>query len=431
MRVTIITLGSRGDVYPFVLLARALGEAGYDVKVGGPPNFAEYARSFAVDYRSVGYDTEALHRDAEAARIIGSGRTGAAFFGGTLRRLQERQARITHDAWEVAQGAQFLLYKGGFSAGPTIAEALGIPQLQIALQPMRPTREFPPPLAGAIRDYGGMSNRLLGHLVNVGIDAIGRPGVDTLRKFLGLRRQSQVSLGARKSPPTLGAYSPRVVPKPADWPDADEVTGFLFGPPRPYDPPPELVSFLDRGPKPICIGFGSMTHVDPVQLSSTIAGAVRGAGVRAILLQGWGNVQFPEDMSDDVYVLPGVPHEWLYPRVASVIHHGGAGTTAAALRAGVPSMAVPHNFDQPFWGRRIHAMGVAPPPLPLRDVDGPVLRDRICALVSDDVMRGRAEALGRKIREEDGVGAVIRAVERLSGRSPESRHHVLRTARTI
>lgn len=409
MRIAIITLGSRGDVQPFLWLARALADVGHEVTLGGPPNFSELARASDVTYQSVGYDTEAFHREAAAAKVIATGRTSAAFFGATLRRLQERQGRISKDAWEATRDADLLIYKSGLAAGPTIAEARGIPQLQVALQPMLPTAAFPPPLAGEMRDWGPTVNRVLGHVVNYGIDLIGRPGVRALRESASMR--PSVHRGGRV-PPTFCAFSPLVVPQPHDWPAQVRVTGYLFGPPSGYSPPSTLLEFLERGPAPICIGFGSMTHLDAGRMSEIVVRAVRDAGVRAILLQGWSDVVLPPGASEDIYVSSGAPHDWLYPRVRAVIHHGGAGTTAAALRAGVPALAIPHNFDQPFWGRRIHELGVAPPPLPLRSLAPDLLRDRICALVGDDLMRQRAESLGARIRREDGLGGILNWIER-------------------
>jgi sterol 3beta-glucosyltransferase len=178
--------------------------------------------------------------------------------------------------------------------------------------------------------------------------------------------------------------------------------------PAGWSPPPELAAFLAAdGPPVVAIGFGSMASVDPALLTELVRGAVRDAGVRAVLIAGWGGLAALRDDAE-VLAIDAVPHDWLFPRVAAVVHHGGAGTTGASLRAGTPTVVVPFAMDQPFWGGRVAALGVGPAPIPRARLTRARLADALRLAVGDAAMRARAADLGRRIREEDGVGEAVR-----------------------
>ena len=164
----------------------------------------------------------------------------------------------------------------------------------------------------------------------------------------------------------------------------------------------------------MCIGFGSMASEDPAAMSALVLEAVKRAGVRAVLLSGWGGLS--EVARDDVFATSEAPHDWLFPRMAAVVHHGGAGTTGAALRAGVPAIVVPFTMDQPFWGSRVHALGVGPKPIPRKQLSVDSLSQALRATVADQSMKTRAAALGEKLRAEDGVANAVAHFEAAGGR---------------
>jgi sterol 3beta-glucosyltransferase len=220
----------------------------------------------------------------------------------------------------------------------------------------------------------------------------------------------------KREMPYLYGYSPSVVPRPADWPARHHISGYWFLDRDPdWEPPIPLVRFLENGPKPISIGFGSMIGRDAEKLLAVAVRAVQSAGQRAVLLGGWadaGGLKLP----DTVFKIEAVPHDWLFPRVAAVVHHGGSGTTAAGLRAGVPSILVPFFGDQPYWGRRVHALGVGPHPIQRKSLTVPKLAESISNAVQDVDMRRNAAALGEKIRAEDGVQSAVNFVSETLGR---------------
>jgi sterol 3beta-glucosyltransferase len=422
VRIAVLTIGSRGDVEPFAALAGALASAGHHVCLGAAPNFQGLADERRLAFRPLGLDTRALMAEAQTRRIIGAGNPLGAFRGGALRRLRERQTRISQDAWQIAQDMDAIVYKSGLAAGSTVAEKLAIPAIAIALQPMAATRAFPPPLSGLTRDAGARGNRWLGRAFEALVWSIGREGVTALRRELALTPLPYFGARAADEPTTLHAYSPLVVPRPDDWPPHYHVTGFLAARATAgWTPPPDLVRFLAAGAPPIYVGFGSMTHRDPAQLLEVITSALRRAGQRGVVLGGWDELGRGAAVADTIYSITEAPHDWLFPRMAAVVHHGGAGTTAAALRAGVPSLVIPHNFDQPFWGHRVHVLGVAVAPIPLRKLTSVRLAAAFEQLVGDPALRRRAAELGRRMATDDGLGQAVARIHAIIAEHPRAR----------
>jgi UDP:flavonoid glycosyltransferase YjiC (YdhE family) len=217
--------------------------------------------------------------------------------------------------------------------------------------------------------------------------------------------------------PILYGYSPSVLPPPDDWGDSVHVTGYWFlDAKEEWTPPPALVEFLEAGPPPVYVGFGSMSQRKPQETAALILQALAQANQRGILLSGWSGMR-EIAAPDTVYVIHSVPHSWLFPRVAAVVHHGGAGTTAAGLRAGGPSIVIPFFGDQPFWGQRVAQLGVGPRPIPRKKLTAERLTQAIHQAVSDQEMRQRAAVLGQRIREEDGIARAVAVVQQIAQRS--------------
>jgi UDP:flavonoid glycosyltransferase YjiC (YdhE family) len=211
----------------------------------------------------------------------------------------------------------------------------------------------------------------------------------------------------------LYCYSAAVAPPPPDWGSWIEVTGYWFLDRKTdWTPPPALAEFLEEGPPPVYVGgFGTMTNRDPGDLARIVARALGAAGVRAVVLTGWGGLP-KEELPREIFAVDWVPFDWLFPRVSAVVHHGGAGTTAASLRAGVPTVVVPFFLDQFFWGRRVFDLGVGPRPILRKRLDPDTLAAALRIATRDPEMKGRAAALGVRIRAEDGVARAVAAFER-------------------
>ncbi|SPL95553.1 UDP-glucose:sterol glucosyltransferase [[Actinomadura] parvosata subsp. kistnae] len=220
---------------------------------------------------------------------------------------------------------------------------------------------------------------------------------------LGLRAGFRTVAGLVEAGGVLHAWSPHLLPSPADWPAAARPTGFWTLPPTDWTPPERLARFLDDGDPPIYVGFGSSSSGDPEALTATVLEAVRLSGRRAVVATGWGALRAGTE-PDGVLVIEEAPHEWLLPRVALAVHHGGIGTVAAALRAGVPQVVRPFLGDQPFWAERLHRLGVAPAPVTGRRLTPAGLASAIEAAAA---LTPAAQALGAKVRAEDGVATAV------------------------
>ena len=218
----------------------------------------------------------------------------------------------------------------------------------------------------------------------------------------------------------LSAYSPMIIPHPEDWSEDKHITGYFFlDSQADWQPSPELKSFLDAGDPPVYIGFGSMAGRNPEHLAKLALDALAQSGQRGLLNTGWGGLR-TDQVPENVFVLEDAPHSWLFPRMAAVVHHGGAGTTAEGVRAGVPAVIVPFVFDQPFWGARVKALGLGPDPIPQKRLTADRLAHAIKIAVSDENIRQRANSYGEVIRAEDGVGNAIEVIKRYFGEPEQS-----------
>ncbi|MEO1158875.1 MAG: glycosyltransferase, partial [Pseudomonadota bacterium] len=321
----------------------------------------------------------------------------------------------SRDAWAAARsaGPDLIVYHPKVLAAPHIGEALGIPVVMGLLQPMIvPTSEFPP--VGLPRLAIPGYNRFGYSLVKYSYSAF-RKSVNRVRTgLLGLKpvQSGRDVLLPRNVGPIkiLHAISPAVVPRPADWPPDAIMTGYWYLPPvENYEPPANLARFLDAGPAPVYVGFGSMTIQEPASLLRMVIDALRTAGVRGVVASGWAG--FDAVDTDDVVMIPAVPHGWLFPRMSAVVHHGGAGTMAQGLRAGVPCVVCPFFGDQPGWAERSVALGVGAQPVPRRKLSAERLAHSICSAIGDPSLRENANALAQVLQNEDGVAMAVKEIE--------------------
>jgi sterol 3beta-glucosyltransferase len=279
-----------------------------------------------------------------------------------------------------------------------------------------PTREFPsvlfPPAPAWLAPVRSSYNRLSAEVVERVRWPLYRGSMGkAVHAVLGTPLRSPLAQMRREQTPNFYGFSAQVLPRPADWPNFCHVAGYWFlDTNAAWSPPADLEAFLQAGPPPIYIGFGSMRGADERGLTEEVARALQCCGQRGILLTGWGAITH-ESLPETIFAIDAVPHDWLFPRVAAVVHHGGSGTTGAGLRAGLPSLIVPFIGDQSFWGRQISARGLGPQPLEYTRLSAEALAQAITTMVTDQAMRQRAADVGKHIRAEDGVGNVVWLVE--------------------
>ena len=416
MRIAIIAIGSRGDVQPYIALGKGLIKAGHTVRFVTQQDFAELVKTYGLEFWPVRGSAQALGDNPEIWEQAEKGN-----FIATLSRIQKSAEHAVQEWLEdgraACQGIDLLI--SGTTAlivGVSLAEQAHVPMLQAHVFPTAPTRAFPsilfPP---TLPELGGMFNLLSSQLILRLGWLSARPMLNRARKkILGLSPTSFADqIGRKPGVPTLYGFSPSVIPKPADWDATEHVTGYWFlDPPADWTPPADLLNFLEAGPPPVYIGFGSMSSRKPAETTDLVLQALAQTGQRAILLSGWGGMQ-QADFPDSVFMIDSIPHAWLFSRVAALTHHGGASTTAAGLRAGVPSIVIPFLGDQHFWGRRVHDLDVGPAPIPRSKLTVDRLAQAIQEAVTNTVMRQRAAELGVKIQAEDGIANAVAIIQRL------------------
>ena len=408
MQIVVMASGTRGDVQPMIALGVALRQAGHAVRLLAGENFSPWIRSYGLEAYPTS-DMEALMRSE----------LGVAWVEGDsqLRQLRAMKdllhltaGRMIQDTIEGTRGADLLI--SGFVAEPfgqAISERLSIPQISVALQPYRATSSGPASLLALRPGATSRANRWTGRFAERISWSVASQTVGVLRERLGLpAHTTRTYLRAARQIPALYAMSRHVVPPIADA--NVHTTGYWFLN-EAAAPPADLERFLEAGDPPVYVGFGSMSSSDPAATVRMIVAAAERVGRRAVIGRGWSGAAAPE-LPATAFLLDAAPHQWLFPRMAALVHHGGAGTTAAGLAAGKPTLIVPHMADQPYWGRRVAELGVGAPPLPRGKLSAAALAERLELLLGDGQIQARAADLGERIRAERGVEEAVAWVNR-------------------
>lgn len=419
MRIVIMTMGTRGDVQPSMALGAGLSRAGHSVTLATLTAFADMVRGHGLAFAPLqGEFLEVLQTPQGKAAVVGKANPLALW-----RQAVPRMQRMLDSELEAVRDAEALIFHPKALGGHSLAERLGVPGIMALLQPLyAPTRAFASMLM-PVDQLGGALNLASHRLTNWAMSA-------AMRGLLNRWRREALGLGPLRDDlrlhgrplPRLYGYSPQVLPAPPDWGPECAVTGYWFLERDPaWCPPERLEAFLQAGPPPVYVGFGSMPARDAQAQTRLVLEALARAGQRGVLATGWGGLA-ATDLPAGVFLLDAAPHDWLFPRMAAVVHHGGAGTTAAGLRAGVPMVICPFFGDQPFWGRRVAGLGVGPQPCPQQRLSAARLAEAMRAAVGDPALRARAAALGARIRAEDGVARAVALVEQHLGVASPAAH---------
>lgn len=412
MRVTMLTVGSRGDVQPFIAFGRALAAAGHDVRLATHSRFAaavaEQGLAFAPlaeGHLSRGVETSAGRRwiERDSSRL--------PTWVGFLRDARSVASRRLVDADAACRDAEAVIASNlAMVLGWQMAARYRLPLVRVFIEPpawmlsRRPRQRAAP----VVRQLAWLGARPW--LNRVRRQALGLPPLPRREPFTDLDRRDS---------PVLYAFSPVILPLPLAPRDLSAVTGFWFVDQSiDPEPSPDLQAFLAAGPPPVAIGFSTMIDADPARRTQLAIDALHAAGVRG-LLQGPAELRPGRALPADVFAVGGVSHQWLFPRCAAVVHHAAVGTTAAALYAGVPAVTVPHMTDQFVWARRLHDLGVSPPPIPRRELTVPRLAEAIRQAVDDPQMRLRTQALGVQIGSERALARAVETFEASVVRRPD------------
>jgi len=433
VRITVVASGSRGDLQAFIALASGLRAAGHRVVFATHRPYCARVNRAGLDFRGLSGDAERFFAGIAGIALRERWRRPQALAQFCDRFLGPFMDRLFVEAEAACADADAVLYWPLLRLGPPLAEKLGIPCFAVAHYPLpyQRTRAFPNPYFDPLRrpplgPISGVYN-LLTWVLGEGVYwRIFRRQLHSWRRHLGLRplcvggeRRQTLAL------PHLLGFSPELLSKPRDWPASVDVTGpWRSQVSDAIAPSTELCDFVARGPAPVTIGFGSMIDRKPEDLAKLASRALERCGRRGVLLSGWGGLA-PRSLSSDLFQTAAVDHDWLFPRSAAVVHHGGSGTTMAALRAGVASVIVPFGFDQPLWAHRMASLGAAPPALPARGLTVERLCAAIDRAVGDASFGQRAAELGARLEREDGIERAVALVE---GAQREESAHAARRA---
>uniref|UniRef100_A0A0D9WY30 Uncharacterized protein n=1 Tax=Leersia perrieri TaxID=77586 RepID=A0A0D9WY30_9ORYZ len=392
MQIVMLIVGTRGDVQPFIAIGKRLQIYGHRVRLATHANFKDFVVTAGLEFYPLASEIPIQRK--EIKDIIFSllpackdpdTDTGAPFNADAI----------------IANPAAY--------GHVHVAEALKVPIHIIFTMPWTPTCEFPHPFSRVKQPAGyKLSYQIVDSFVWLGIRDIIN---DFRKRKLRLRPVTYLSNthGYSNDIPHAYIWSPYLVPKPKDWGPKIDVVGFCFlDLASNFNPPEPLLKWLESGEKPIYIGFGSLPIPEPDKLTRIIVEALEITGQRGIINKGWGGLGNLEEPKESVYIIDNIPHDWLFLQCKAVVHHGGAGTTAASLKAACPTTIIPFFGDQFFWGNMVHARGLGAPPVPVEQLQ---LHQLVGAIkfMMDPKVKERAVELAKAIESEDGVDGAVKA----------------------
>ena len=408
MKIVVVCWGSTGDVYPVLALSERLLERGHQVRVCSPALYRDKILEVGAEFYEIGvaFDLSEFHTAMDS--IIPKRDPTAMLRLIVEEGIVRRGEKWYQDCLTAMKGFDIAICHSVDIPGQEAAIRTGIPWLTVTYCPgFIKSLDFAP---YPFPNWGRVCNAIVWRLVQLRLAS----SIDTLfNQFIasvGGEPRSSVALDGMYSPHlNLIAASPTLCP-PADFPPNHKFTGVWHLASPSYIPPTELVNFLAEGPPPVIITFGSMGGSNGRETTEILIETVRKTNQRAIIQAGWGQLGTQEALPD-IYCTEYIPHQWLFPKGCCVVHHGGAGTTASVCRAKAPSVVVAHHADQPYWGKRLLDLGVAPKHLRRRNLTAERLAKRIQQVLTTPAMTTRAQALGKQMEAEDGLTTAVEMVE--------------------
>jgi sterol 3beta-glucosyltransferase len=404
MRLLLASSGSEGDIRPFYALGRKLVAAGHDVTLAAADRWEARATELGIPFVAV-----ERWKDDEVRAIferVLRERNPMKQLAIVLDGIADDQRLAVPRLKELAKDTDVVVYPPLFVAAAAAARAVGTRHVSVQLAPVHTAAGYGP--TGA--DWGALLNRFSWSIAKALLRRATDARLNTIVRAAGLDEWRDIMLESASSTLLdLVAVSPHFMPKDPAWGEHVVVTGYWFLDEPAATPDPRLEAFVAEGEAPVVVGFGSMMGFDAKKTMEIIFEAARGLERRVVVQSGWAELR-ANDVPKNVHVAPFVPHAWLFSRAACVVHHGGAGTTAAALRAGVPQTIVWYLGDQPAWGTRVAQRGVGLPMRSHHDLDARWLRATIERMTADGELKARARVMGEAIAKEDGLGRAVSAL---------------------
>jgi UDP:flavonoid glycosyltransferase YjiC (YdhE family) len=417
LRILLIAFGTRGDVQPTIAIGKALKALGHEVGIFTSFNFEDWVIKHNLTFYRSSLDVKKMMQEGEGQDWAENG-SKPIFQAKLMRKLVNQDGwLLSKELWQICQNMDMLI--SSFTSNTyvaSMAEKLNIKHISLMFQPsliasrsgmVLPKALFPnktnfinylfskiliEPACWYL--YGPLTNRIRKELL----------GLPLLNEREYLKRAKQTL--------TLHTYSNKIVPQPLDWPSSFHTTGYCFFDEdnQEWKAPKELIEFLDTKEPVISVGFGSMTGRNREHFSKQVLEAIKKVGCKAVLLSGWSEIK-NNGSSKNIFEISHIPHRWLFQRVKAVVHHGGAGTTAAGLREGKPTVIVPHLGDQPFWGERIFQLGLGAKPIFRNELNATNLAKAIYTVISDQQIEKNAQTIAKELEKEDGLKQVVKFIE--------------------
>lgn len=410
MKISLVTIGSTGDVRPYMLLGKELKKRGHTVTIAAFASFQKMVTDAGLEFYPLSGDVVKL-----MSNIMKPSVKGINYLNEVEKALKEVAPMLLNDLTMSCQGADAMCCTFFGSLYYSIAEKYNIPCIQTHYFPMDANASTPIASAPGQR-WGKTWNKATYRLGYLLISMLEKKYLTSWREENGMLPQKLRTTPAydmNGSIPVIYAISPLVMPRPREWNEHIHMSGFWWdNDVAEYTPPDDLVKFLENGETPIYIGFGSMVSGNMSKTFATVIKAIRAARVRAIVNLGWAGEKLNLKSNSRIYFADYIPHDWLFPRVKAVVHHGGAGTTAAGLKYGKPTLVVPFGGDQPFWGTRVQSIGCGPRPIPRQKLTVTRLTKALIDLTKRTSYAVAAEEISQRMSLENGTQVAADMVEK-------------------
>jgi len=419
MNIKILAIGGRGDVQPLVVLGEELSLRGYHVSVATHVEFEDVVRSGRLEYLNISTSIKELFLGRYGKGTYSTESNYFRSWFNFYKMFGEVLYQSASDSYDACKDGDLIIYSPPcLYFAPQLEEKLKIPSVPVFFQPFHPTGEFPHYISPLQVNFSSTLNLLIHYLADYMMwipylpvinrfrkERLGLPSISVFNRYIQNWRKDQKLF--------IYAFSEYVLKKPSDWPENAHVTGYFF---RQRDESglddKELEEFINSGEKPVFVGFSSTVVHEAEKIANILKNAFSRLNSRVVLVTGWGGMQ-DIDFPENIFKIPYVPYDRLFPHMSLLIHHGGAGSTASALRSGVPSLVIPFAADQYFWAKRVERTGAGPAPLPARELTSDRLYRSVKEVLESEKYYSRAEEIARNIKRENGIGNAADLIEEL------------------
>ena len=417
MKIAITTVGTRGDLQPYIALGLGLKEAGHEVLIVSSKNEETFVKNYGLDFFSLSVDIQKL-MDGEEVQEMSKGNNPLKFILSHLKgskKLKQLMVETQGEIWTACQFADIIIFHPGMPLGFFIAQEKKRISVMANPFPVIATSDYPAILFYTSPRLGRLWNKITHKIFEKIFWSLSKSSivefwtktVMTNKNFSASPMRQQIESGM----PVINGYSNLFFNQPNEWQSNIHTTGNWFIDKEPnFIPPTELSKFIENGEQPIYIGFGSMKDIKSFQTTlNIIKEALDITKQRAVIGLGWSKLSYNENIPGNIFLIESIPHTWLFPKMKTVIHHGGAGTTATGLRAGKPTIIIPHNADQPAWGQKVFELGVGSKPIKKTQLTADKLASAINFTQQANIITN-ANKLGQELRKENGVKNAVKII---------------------